>query len=116
MSTRRVLLVDDDPDHELLLQLAAQDAGVEIVTRVDHLDDLADAIAEHDPDLIFLDIWLEDVRTTDRIDDIRGVIGDIPVVIWTHDPWAVAAPSEGQFRLLDKMAPRADLVAALASA
>ncbi len=115
---KRILLVEDDADHELLLDLAARDAGGQIVARISNLEDLRAAIAEHDPDGIVLDIWLGERNVLSNYADILAAAEGRPVVLWTHDPWAVRDCPEAAraWALVDKLAPRSDLIDAIARA
>jgi len=55
-----ILIVDDDPDFRRTTELLLQAAGYDVLTAVDSHD--AEAMAtEHSPDLILLDVMMEEV-------------------------------------------------------
>ena len=59
VSTPRVLVIEDDPDIQLLIGYAVPD-GWEVVTTANGLDGL-DAVATSDPDVVVLDLGLPDI-------------------------------------------------------
>ncbi len=114
--SKRILLVDDDPDHELLLEIAALDSGGRVVGRVGDVATLAAAVARTRPDIIVLDVWLADGVALDRLDEVRAAVGDLPILLWTHDPWVVRRyPEAVDLPVIDKLAPRSELLVQLAA-
>ena len=75
--SKRILLVDDDPDHELLLEIAALDSGGRVVGRVGDVASLGDAVARTRPDVIVLDVWLSDGVALDRLDEVRAAVDQV---------------------------------------
>jgi len=55
-----ILIVDDDPDFRLTTKLVLEGAGYEVLTAIDS-NEAETAAAEHRPDLILLDVIMEEV-------------------------------------------------------
>lgn len=60
MTTRSVLVVDDEPDIRSLLQEILEDEGYD-VSVADTASAAQRAVEEHSPDLVLLDIWMPDM-------------------------------------------------------
>jgi two-component system OmpR family response regulator len=58
--TKRILVVDDDPDFRLTIETILKGVGYDVLTAFNGAEGEAMA-AEHEPDLIVLDIMMEEV-------------------------------------------------------
>jgi CheY-like chemotaxis protein len=58
MNSKKILLVDDDPDQRLTLRLPLEANGYQIVEAASYDEGLAAVIA-HKPDLIILDVMMD---------------------------------------------------------
>jgi CheY-like chemotaxis protein len=92
-TSKRILVVDDDPDLRLLLATVLEMEGAEVLTAANGLEGLKLAVA-HAPSVIVLDLMMpvmggEDFRRS-QLADTR--IRDIPVVVVSahHDTSAIA--------------------------
>ena len=54
----RVLIYEDDVIASMMLELMMKDEGCTVLAKKDTADDLVGDVAEHEPDLILLDIML----------------------------------------------------------
>jgi CheY-like chemotaxis protein len=70
MGTKRILLVDDEPEFRHIQALALRHAGYEVLEAADGLD-AVQAAHEHVPDLILLDLRLPGMPGTEAVDLIR---------------------------------------------
>jgi CheY-like chemotaxis protein len=79
----RILVVEDEPLVALELKETLQDAGYEVPAAVDSADLVIQALREHRPDLILMDIRLRSFL--DGIDVVTRVrlLSDVPVVYLT---------------------------------
>ncbi len=59
MSSRSVLVIDDEPDIRALLQEILEDEGYEVAT-AGSAAEASEALSESTPDLVLLDIWMPD--------------------------------------------------------
>lgn len=77
-----VLVVDDEPDIVLLVRLALESAGHEVVEAGDGAAAL-DAVAERDPDVMLLDLRMAPVDGWAVLDRLRadGRLASLPVVV-----------------------------------
>ena len=75
-----VLLVDDEPDILLMLRMALEDDGHEIVLAADGEMALA-RIEEHSPDLVVLDLMMPVLDGYGVLDRLQRSGSDLPVVV-----------------------------------
>ena len=77
-----VLVVDDEPDKQLLLAFALRNEGYEVHTASDGVEGLA-AVEEHQPDLIVTDVMMPRMDGYEMIRRVRGnpQTKFIPVII-----------------------------------
>lgn len=110
----RLVMFDDDAEHELLLSLIARPMDASVVARVSDLDALRTAIDTLDPDALVLDVWIGEERTLDQLEEILTIAQDRKIVVWTYDPWT-ARPYlvDSDISLVDKMANPQDLLRTL---
>jgi two-component system LytT family response regulator len=90
--TLRAVIVDDERLARAVLRklLAAGHLDVQIVAEADSVDTALDAIATHDPDLLFLDVQMpggEGTSLFERVDFLRAQV----VFVTAHDRYAVRA-------------------------
>lgn len=113
----RLVMYDDDPEHELLLTLISRAIGAQVVARVSDLASLEQAITTLNPDALVLDLWIGEDRSLDRLDEIMRMAQDRRVVIWTYDPWTARPYVVGRnIDVVDKMASPEDLLRNLQTA
>ncbi|MFT7463317.1 MAG: two-component system LytT family response regulator [Pseudohongiellaceae bacterium] len=92
MAALRVVIADDEPmARSILRRLLAQESGVELVAECAHGQEALAALAEHHPEILFLDVQMPEL-------DGFGVLAalqpeDIPAVVFTtaYDRYALAA-------------------------
>ncbi|MBK9385362.1 MAG: response regulator [Planctomycetes bacterium] len=84
MSTKRILIADDNRDIAHLLKLRLEAGGYEVIEAGDGMGCLARAFNER-PDLILLDIGLPDLSGDRILETLKAMEGvrEIPVVIQT---------------------------------
>lgn len=91
---RRVLIADDEPlARERIRLLLAKRDGYEIVAESEHGADAVDAILEHRPDVVFLDIRmprLNGIEVAQALDD-EEIAAPVIVFVTAHDEFALAA-------------------------
>lgn len=80
--TLRVLICDDEPDVRLLFRTAFEQAGAEVVEAADGDECLA-RIAEAEPDLVVLDLWMPNRDGFATLPDLRERCPDCPVLVVT---------------------------------
>lgn len=82
MSSRRILVVEDDPDIARLIDLHLSDAGARVSVVADGIDGLARALRE--PwDMIILDLGLPGIDGMTLLRQIRRVFPALPVLMVT---------------------------------
>ncbi|MHC4562222.1 MAG: GAF domain-containing protein [Planctomycetota bacterium] len=78
----QILVVDDEADLRELLFDALSSADTEVVAAGSGRE-AVELARRHDPDLVVADIGLGDRHGPDVIDELRGMIGDVPAVVIT---------------------------------
>lgn len=58
MESKQILLVDDDPDQRLTMRLPLEAEGYEVVEAA-NFDEGLEAVKDHKPDLIILDVMMD---------------------------------------------------------
>lgn len=81
MSTKRILIVEDDVDILRLLSRELQDAGFEVLAYDTGMRGLS-AVREEEPDLVILDLGLPDLSGQEIARRVRRT-GDTPILILT---------------------------------
>ncbi|MDZ7641192.1 MAG: ATP-binding protein [Desulfurivibrio sp.] len=82
----QVLLVEDDPDDEVLTRLALREAGRFALRHAGSLTEAKRQLAAGVPEVILLDINLPDSTGLDTVMAMRAAAPDVPIVILTgHD-------------------------------
>jgi ActR/RegA family two-component response regulator len=107
----RLVMLDDDPEHGLLLTLIARTIDAQVVARVSDVEALEQAIDTLRPDALVLDLWLGQEKSLDRLDDILRMARDCRIVVWTYDPWT-ARPYvvDTNIDVIDKMSSPQELL------
>ena len=88
----RALLVDDEPlAREMIREMLKDDSDIEIVCECVNGREAIDAIQEHNPDLIFLDIQMPEIGGFEVLEALKSV--NVPHVIFVtaYDQYAVRA-------------------------
>ncbi len=80
----RILVVDDEPDLQDLVELALGDAGYEVETAANGRDALS-KVQQSPPDLLVLDLMLPDMPGTEVCRHLRGrpATEDLPILMLT---------------------------------
>lgn len=80
----KVVIVDDDPKAiERLREMLGSYSDLEVVAGVENAVEALEAVAEHKPRLLFLDIDLPDGNGLDLIEQIRGLENPPYIVMYT---------------------------------
>jgi PAS domain S-box-containing protein len=105
-----VLIIDDDPDAQVLLGHALEEMGCRVMTTGTGRDGLRLA-AELMPDLVLLDLLMPDMGGEEVLRRFREsrVLRDIPVAIVSIVASERTSLLEGAVAILDKPASRGDL-------
>lgn len=107
----RLVMYDDDAEHELLLSLISRAIDAQVVARVSDLDSLEQAVQTLQPDALVLDLWIGNEKSLDRLDEIVRIAQDRRVVVWTYDPWTARPYVVGSdIDVVDKMSSPQDLL------
>ncbi len=78
MAKKRILIADDDPHIREVVRFALEQAGFEPFEAIDGLEAL-EAVDEHDPDLVVLDVMMPEMDGTDVCRKLRSQ-SEIPIV------------------------------------
>ncbi len=98
---KKILVVDDDVSIADLLTQALHEEGYEVYKTVQSLR-FYDAVREHDPDLILLDLMMPYLEGEDelRLMRLSADTSDIPVIVVTAKPEADVRQEETTLRQL----------------
>lgn len=111
----RVLLVEDDEIMCKSARRALTGAG-HTVDCVNAMAKCAHAVVTFNPELVFLDLGLPDVRGTETLEAMQGLLDpDVPIVVYSADPlWKDECVRLGADEFMSKIDFRAkDLPAAV---
>lgn len=100
----KILIVDDEPNILKVLSQILQDEDHVVFTAANGRAGL-DALEKHEPDLVFLDLWLPDVDGLAVLTDMRRQWPDVPVVMISGHgsiDTAVQCTKNGAFDFLEK--------------
>lgn len=87
-----VLLVDDEPlAREMIREMLKDDSDVEIVCECVNGREAIDAIQEHNPDLIFLDIQMPEIGGFEVLEALKSVSVPHVIFVTAYDQYAVRA-------------------------
>lgn len=97
---KKVLIVDDDPDHLLICNILLRRRGFDVLPLLgcDPLKNLTDAIDAFQPSLIFMDHFMPGVNGFDAIKMLKAhpVYRSIPVIYFSvHGDLALIAQQAG---------------------
>jgi DNA-binding NarL/FixJ family response regulator len=82
-SATRVLLVDDDERFAEVVGHVLRDDGYEVVATIGDAAGIADAVTEHTPDVIVLDLVLPDGDGIDIAERLHADHPGIPIVVFS---------------------------------
>ena len=83
MSTIRILAVEDDPLYAESLKIVIEELGYQLMAIVDNTDDALSAIHHEEPDLILMDIEINDKLTGIDLAKIIKPLTNAPVIYVT---------------------------------
>lgn len=97
---KKILIVDDDPDHLLICNLLFRRRGYDVLPLLgcDPIKELTDAIDDFNPSLIFMDHYMPGVSGLDAIRILKADprYRSIPIVYFSiHDDLATIARQAG---------------------
>jgi DNA-binding response OmpR family regulator len=78
--SKRILIVEDDPDILLILQLILKDEGFEVLTSEDGLD-IFDILQKDNPDLVLMDVRLPSADGRELCSQMRKADYTIPIIL-----------------------------------
>jgi two-component system, LytTR family, response regulator len=88
----RVLLVDDEPlAREMIREMFKDDVEVEIVGECVNGREAVEAIQEHNPDLIFLDVQMPEVGGFEVLEALKSLPMPHVIFVTAYDQYAVRA-------------------------
>src|ERR687884_2281785 len=88
----RVLLVDDEPlARDMIREMLVNDSEVEIVGECVNGREAVEAIQEHTPDLIFLDVQMPEVGGFEVLEALKSVHVPHVIFVTAYDQYAVRA-------------------------
>lgn len=92
MKRTRLIIVDDEPDaRERLMELAAQDATLEVVTSCRNGNEAILAILKHKPDLVLLDVQMPQMNGFDVVKRIGPDRMPPTIFATAYDQYALKA-------------------------
>lgn len=117
--TRRILLVDDEPEMLILLELTLRIAGFD-VAKTEKGGEAAQLIGEFDPHVVILDIMMADMSGHDVLRHVRQQFPNPPEIIVlsarTHADDVARGQDAGAFTYLFKPITRSKLLEAVEAA
>jgi two-component system, LytTR family, response regulator len=88
----RALLVDDEPlAREMIREMLKDDPEVEIVGECVNGREAVEAIQEHNPDLIFLDVQMPEIGGFDVLEALKSAVLPHVIFVTAYDQYAVRA-------------------------
>jgi CheY-like chemotaxis protein/anti-sigma regulatory factor (Ser/Thr protein kinase) len=84
MDTKRILIVDDDPDVHQLLTVALKESGRYLESALDGLEGLKKFEEAH-WDLVITDVLMPGIDGLQLLERVRGIRPETPVVVMTVD-------------------------------
>jgi two-component system LytT family response regulator len=88
----RVLLVDDEPlAREMIREMLKDDAEASVVGECVNGREAIEAIQEHDPDLIFLDVQMPEIGGFEVLEALKSVHVPHVIFVTAYDQYAVRA-------------------------
>jgi two-component system LytT family response regulator len=88
----RVLLVDDEPlAREMIREMLKDDSNAEVVAECINGREAIEAIQEHNPDLIFLDVQMPEIGGFEVLEALKSVHMPHVIFVTAYDQYAVRA-------------------------
>ncbi len=88
----RVLLVDDEPlAREMIREMLKDDSTAEVVAECVNGREAIEAIQEHNPDLIFLDVQMPEIGGFEVLEALKSVHMPHVIFVTAYDQYAVRA-------------------------
>ena len=113
----RVLIVDDEPlARSRLVHLCQEHAGVEVVAQAASGADAIEAIKVHHPDLVLLDVELQDMTGFDVLRSLQPREGPLAIMVTAHPEHAMEAFESDAVHYLTKPVDGRRLVNAIVRA
>jgi two-component system response regulator DesR len=113
----RVLVVDDSGDiARLMCEAVDLQPDLECVATLSSADDLEEAVREHEPDVVLLDLCMPGRDPLDAARAVAACASSCRVLVFTgySDPGAAKAVLDaGAWGLVSKLAPRDEVFEAL---
>jgi len=111
MNIIKTLVVDDEKiSIKVFEQLLSQFKEIEIIASVQNVDDAVEAIYEHQPDIVFLDVQMPKKNGFDLLAEIKNFEFQPTIIFVTaHDEYAIKAIRHSAFDYLLKPVKLIDL-------
>lgn len=88
----RIVIVDDEPlARSRLLHLCQEQAGLQVVAQAASGADAIEAIRTHQPDLVLLDVELQDMSGFDVLRSLESRDGPLAIMVTAHPEHAMRA-------------------------
>jgi two-component system LytT family response regulator len=99
----RIVIVDDEPlARSRLVHLCQQHAGLQIVAQAGSGADAIEAIKTHQPDLVLLDVELQDMSGFDVLRSLESREGPLAIMVTAHPEHAMRAFDSNAVHYLTK--------------
>jgi len=113
----RVVIVDDEPlARSRLVHLCQEHAGVEVVAQAGSGADAIEAIKAHRPDVVLLDVELQDMTGFDVLRSLESREGPLAIMVTAHPEHAMQAFDSNAVHYLTKPVDGGRLVSAIGRA
>lgn len=112
LSTKRVLVAEDNEVNQLMLTLLLQKWGAEVVL-VDNGNEALDVLAKSSFDLVIMDIEMPGMNGLEAVKHIRKSGNSLPVIGITHTDYMGRAINAGMNNVLRKPVEPKALLAAI---
>ena len=113
----RVVIVDDEPlARSRLVHLCQEHAGVEVVAQAGSGADAIEAIKAHRPDVVLLDVELQDMTGFDVLRSLESREGPLAIMVTAHPEHAMEAFDSNAVHYLTKPVDGGRLVSAIGRA
>jgi two-component system, LytTR family, response regulator len=99
----RIVIVDDEPlARSRLVHLCQQHAGLQVVAQAASGADAIEAIKTHQPDLVLLDVELQDMSGFDVLRSLESREGPLAIMVTAHPEHAMRAFDSNAVHYLTK--------------
>jgi len=113
----RIVIVDDEPlARSRLVHLCQEHAGVEVVAQAGSGADAIEAIKAHRPDVVLLDVELQDMTGFDVLRSLESREGPLAIMVTAHPEHAMEAFDSNAVHYLTKPVDGGRLVSAIGRA